>query len=219
MSTPLNELRDLQKSEFDLLVKVLKVLERDEYNLELRIKDLSNEMWFITVPKIKFGNLQEGQVIRIRSVKINYTSKRNIVETKPSTKILRFTAENAIVKEMQEKVESETVADKMMLDDDQEVIMSPVLYTEITASDSNKIPLFRLDDLFLNYDEIPLEIRKKNRFRVRFYVLRIDPQDAREIVQAVDPETKSTFSCSELDGAASGKIKKTGKKAEFMYRM
>lgn len=113
MSTPLNELRDLQKSEFDLLVKVLKVFERDEYNLELRIKDLSNEMWFITVPKIKFGTLAEGQVIRIRSVKVNYTSKRNIVETKPSTNILRFTAQNAIVQEMMEKVESENHKDKM----------------------------------------------------------------------------------------------------------
>lgn len=113
MSTPLKELRDLQKTEFDLLVKVLKVFERDEYNLELRIKDLSNEMWFITVPKIKFGTLAEGQVIRIRSVKVNYTSKRNIVETKPSTNILRFTAQNAIVAEMMEKVEQENHKDKM----------------------------------------------------------------------------------------------------------
>lgn len=182
MSTPLNELRDLQKSEFDLLVKVLKVFERDEYNLELRIKDLSNEMWFITVPKIKFGTLAEGQVIRIRSVKVNYTSKRNIVETKPSTNILRFTAQNAIVAEMLEKVEQENEKDKMMIDDDSEVIMSPVLYTRITDTNAGKYPLFRLDDLFLNYDEIPLKIRKENKFRVRFYVLRVDPQDAREVV-------------------------------------
>lgn len=161
---------------------MLKVYERDEYNLELRIKDLSGEMWFISVPKIKFGNLQEGQVIRIRSVKVNYTSKRNIVETKPSTNILRFTAQNAIVKEMQDKVEQETDKDKMMIDDDAEIIMSPIMYTCITAPDAGKVPLFRLDDLFLNYDEIPLAIRKKNQFRVRFYVLRVDPQDPKEIV-------------------------------------
>ena len=30
--------------EFDLLVKVLKIFEKDEYNLELRIKDTSNEI-------------------------------------------------------------------------------------------------------------------------------------------------------------------------------
>jgi len=49
--------------EFDLLVKILKIFEKDEYNLELRIKDTSNEMWFIVVPKLKFGPLKEGDQI------------------------------------------------------------------------------------------------------------------------------------------------------------
>ena len=70
----------------------------------------------------------------------------------------------------------------MMLNEDFEVIMSPVMFTEITNLDLMKIPLFKLDDLFLNYDEIPLEIRKKNLFRVRFYALKVDPSDPREIV-------------------------------------
>jgi len=62
-----------------------------------------------------------------------------------------------------------------MLDDANEVIMSPVIYTEITNPEYEKLPLFKLDDLFLNYDEIPLEQKKKNTFKVRFYALRIDP--------------------------------------------
>ena len=33
---------------------------------------------------------------------------------------------------MKQKIEVETAADKMMLDDANEVIMSPVIYTEIT---------------------------------------------------------------------------------------
>ena len=139
-------------------------------------------MWFVTVPKLKYGNLKEGDVVRIRSVKVNITSKRNIIETKPSTNILRFTKQNAIIKEMKQKVEDETVNDQMMLNEDFEVIMSPVMFTEITNLDHMKIPLFKLDDLFLNYDEIPLEIRKKNLFRVRFYALKVDPSDPREIV-------------------------------------
>jgi len=43
------------KKEFDLLVKVIKVFEKDEHTLELRIKDISNEMWFMTVAKLKFA--------------------------------------------------------------------------------------------------------------------------------------------------------------------
>jgi len=63
----------------------------------------------------------------------------------------------------------------MMLDDASEVIMSPVMFTEITDPEMVKSPLFKLDDLFLNYDDIPIETRKKNAFRVKFYALRIDP--------------------------------------------
>jgi len=156
-------------------VKILKIFEKDEYDLELRIKDTTNEMWFITIPKLKFGNLREGEIVRIRSVEVNMTSNRNVISCKPSTNILRFTQKNAIVQEMRQQIEDETTADKMMLDDAHEVIMSPVLYTEITDSAMEKLPLFKLDDLFLNYDEIPVEQRKRNLFRVRFYALRTDP--------------------------------------------
>jgi hypothetical protein len=58
---------------------------------------------------------------------------------------------------MKQKIETETAADKMMLEDTNEVIMSPVIYTEITNPDFEKLPLFKLDDLFLNYDDIPME--------------------------------------------------------------
>lgn len=176
MCQSLSNLRDMaENSEFDLLVKILKITEKDEYNLEMRIKDTSNEMWFITIPKLKYGPLKEGDIIRIRSIKINITSKRNVIETRPSTNIMRFTFKNAIVHEMRQKIEKETVEDKMMLEDNNEVIYSPVIFTEITDPDTAKSPLFKLDDLFLNFDDIPIETRQKNVFRVRFYALRIDP--------------------------------------------
>ena len=99
MSKLLKDARDFDENkEFDLLVKVLKIFEKDEFNLELRIKDTSNEMWFITIPKLKFGSIKEGEIIRIRSVKVNISSKRNVIDTRPSTNILRFTFRNSIVK-------------------------------------------------------------------------------------------------------------------------
>lgn len=98
MSKELGELKQLSDNrEIDLLVKILKIFEKDEYNLELRIKDISNEMWFIVIPKLKFGTLKEGEIVRIRSVEVNITSKRNVISQKPSTNILRFTQKNSIV--------------------------------------------------------------------------------------------------------------------------
>jgi hypothetical protein len=47
--------------------------------------------------------------------------------------------ESKIVLEMTSKIEDETDADKMLLDDNSEVIMSPVIFTEITNPHAHKM--------------------------------------------------------------------------------
>ena len=74
-----------------------------------------------------------------------------------------------------------------MIDDYSEVIMSPEIVTELTGEGTQRIQFFKLNDLFLQFDKIPEDLRRKNLFKVRFYVLRIDPFDIREIVQAMCP--------------------------------
>ena len=57
--------------DIDLLVKVLKVHEKDEQTVELRIKDLTDQLWFLNLPKHRFGgilNIRTGEIIRVRSV-------------------------------------------------------------------------------------------------------------------------------------------------------
>lgn len=159
--------------EIDLIVKILKITNKDDYDLELRIKDASNEVWFIIIPKLKFGALREGEIVRIRSVEVNMLSKRNVVLCKPSTNILKFTFRNSIVQEMKQAVQVENTADQMM-DDDCETIMSPLTFTEIDYQHEN-LPMFKLDDLFLNFDNIPLEQQQINLFRIRFYCIRVEP--------------------------------------------
>jgi len=65
------EMNESTNSEFDILVKILKIYEKDDFNLEMRIKDITNELWFIIVPKLKFGKLKENDIVRIRSVQMN----------------------------------------------------------------------------------------------------------------------------------------------------
>jgi hypothetical protein len=84
-------------------------------------------------------------------------------------------------------IQDESETDKLLLDDASEVLMSPVIYTDITnpqynSTNSNKNPTFKLTDLFIHHEQLPEELRIRNIFKVRFYCLRIDPQDAREIV-------------------------------------
>ena len=89
--------------DIDLLVKVLKVFEKDEHNLELRIKDNSNQLWFLTIPKLRFGgniNIREGEIIRVRSVVKDQTSRGKRVNSKMSTNILKFLPSAKIVSDM-----------------------------------------------------------------------------------------------------------------------
>ena len=76
--------------------------------------------------------------------------------------------------------------------------MSPIIFTEITNPEFEKLPIYKLDDLFLNYDDLPVEHKKRNAFRVRFYALRIDPQ-------ALNPNTLETYSCSNISEPSKGK--------------
>jgi len=183
LSIQLGQLKDpnVSNREVDLLVKILRVTDKDETDLELKIKDVSDELWYLQVPKLKFGNFKEGEIVRVRSVEANLASKRNVVMIKPSTNILRFTLKNSIVLEMRHAIKSETTEDQLN-DDENEVLMSPVNYTVLTDQEHYQLPLFKLDDLFLRYDDIPLEVRERNLFRVRFFAMRIDPQDPRECV-------------------------------------
>jgi ribosomal protein S1 len=57
-----------EKKEFDLLVKLMKIFDKDEANYELLIKDLSNKPWTMIVNKLKFNDFKEGEIYRIRGV-------------------------------------------------------------------------------------------------------------------------------------------------------
>lgn len=167
-------------SEFDLLVKILKVFEKDDNTLELRIKDISQKMWYMSIPRLKFhpSVLRQGEIVRVRCVELNLTTKRDVIQVKPYTNILRLHPESRLHQELCRAIEDETDTDKLLLDDANEVLMSPVIYTEITNpnfSNSTKTPTFKLTDLFINHEQLPEDLRERNIFKVRFYCLRIDP--------------------------------------------
>ena len=46
--------------------------------------------------------------------------------------------------------------------------------------------LFKLQDLFLDYESIPEDLKKRNSFKVRFTTYSFDPrEDTREVVQTI----------------------------------
>lgn len=82
--------------------------------------------------------------------------------------------------------------------------MSPIVYTNVLEpSDGGQsyknMRFFKLHDLFTDFESLPEDVRKRNSFKVRFYVLRIEPdKNWREACQMMCPETKQTSSCKDL---------------------
>jgi hypothetical protein len=109
--TPLKDVSKMaleENKEVDLLVKVLKCVDKDEQSLELRIKDISQELWFMTLPRVKFNGLlsiKEGEILRVRSVMKDNTSKRNTIVAKNLTNVLRFMPGMQIVKDLQKLIQ------------------------------------------------------------------------------------------------------------------
>jgi len=193
----------------------------------MRIKDVTSTLWFLNLPKLRFSgimNIRAGEIIRVRSVIRDSTSRRNIITHKPTTNILKFLPSAKIVGHMQNEIQDMTDTDKLLLEDS-EVLLSPVQLTEITErKDDGTIAVresrdkpFRLQDLFLNFDSFPEVVKRNNSFNVSFCVYRVDPTDPREIVVAACPKCHDTTSCKDLgpDGAAKCKTCKVATKLTY----
>jgi hypothetical protein len=185
-------------------------------------------MWFLTLPKVKFGNLmaiKEGEILRVRSVCKDATSKRNMIVAKNLTNVLRFMPHMKIVKDLQNLIQDQTDEDKMVLEDPNEVIMSPVIFTEVIEDekeDTNyrQMKLFKLNDLFLDYESIPEDLKKRNAFKVRFTTYRFDPrEDSREAVQTMCPQCKVTKSCKDLDASGHAKCTDCNVDCKLIYQV
>ena len=109
----------------------------------------------------------------------------------------------------------------MIFDDANEVLMSPVIFTQISdLEEYQQMPLFKLQDLFLDFETIPDDLKKKNAFKVRFTTYRYDPsEDIREVVQTMCPQCKVTGSCKDLDAEAKAKCTDCNVDCELIYQV
>lgn len=150
---------------------------------------------------------------------ISIVSNRNVLSCKPTTNILRLHPSSRLVLDLTAKIGEETDEDKLLADDLNETLMAPVILTEVVNGDYSRLHFFKLNDLFLQYEQIPEDVRKKNVFKVRFYVLRVEPPELREMVQAMCPECKETFSCKDLGKDGKAKCKDCHKECQLIYRI
>mmetsp|Transcript_10106 Transcript_10106/g.11512 ORF Transcript_10106/g.11512 Transcript_10106/m.11512 type:complete len:148 (+) Transcript_10106:366-809(+) len=75
MYTKLSDVQE-EDGDFNMVGKISQIVHRDHYTSDVRIKDISKHTWFLTVSRRKFPRIEEGCIIKIRSVNIDTETER-----------------------------------------------------------------------------------------------------------------------------------------------
>jgi hypothetical protein len=51
------------RNDFDLLVKVMKVVQKDDHNYSIRIKDISKDSWNLTISSLRWQIPKDGDIV------------------------------------------------------------------------------------------------------------------------------------------------------------
>lgn len=114
MFVPLKDAQK-EKADFDVLAKITHIHEMDEYTNELRLRDQSGATWHTLALKLKFPNIVNGDVVRIRSALVDETSKKKVLVLSHYSNIMTFISSSKLAKEIKAKVQDEKTADKASL--------------------------------------------------------------------------------------------------------
>jgi hypothetical protein len=82
---------------------------------------------------------------------------------------------------------------------DKQFVKSPVIISEVSPKFKD-MPYTDLNELFHNSDSA--EVSKKTLFKTRFFVVKVDPSDTREIVKSFDKKTTKATSLKGKTAAA-----------------
>jgi hypothetical protein len=100
MYTKLDEVKGMDK-DFDLLCKVIKIYEKDEYTYDIRIRDLSQQIWYLSIEKSRFHHLTQSSIVRIRGTKVDKASvKGKQLVLTPCSNILKLLQCSKLGKEL-----------------------------------------------------------------------------------------------------------------------
>ena len=179
-----------KKSDYDALVKILHVQEKDEYTNELKLRDASGTVAYCQTLKMKFPHLKSGDVARIRSCETDETaSSRKVINLAHYSNIMTFVSYSKAANHIRSSVKDDKSVEKAALKGG--MMMQPVVLTEVTGAGA-KLPFTTLHDLFHN--ESDPEIANNTTFRTQFYVSKIEPGDVKEWCKSYDKKTKKSAS-------------------------
>lgn len=94
-----------QKSDFDVVAKIVSVHQLDEYTNELKLSDLSGHSWYTLALRLKFPHLRVDDVVRVRSASFDETStQKKVLNLQHYSNILTFISSSKLAQQVGSKV-------------------------------------------------------------------------------------------------------------------
>lgn len=155
-----------QKTDFDVVAKVTMCRDFDEYTNELRLTDASGDSWFTLATKLKFPNVVDGQVVRVRSVTHDSSSTKQVLAQSHFSNIMNFLPNSKLAQGI-------TKATKEIKHKSGEGCANMI--TQVGAKYAN-MATTTLRDLFSGSAEGKF-------FRVNLQVLAVQPGDVKEMTK------------------------------------
>ena len=180
----------------DIVAKVLQLLDFDEYNNELKLRDRSGETIYMLAEKFKFPHVRQGDVIKVRGVQYDDTSvHKKVLKIQAYSNIMTSLSSSKLTASLS-KISNDKIDEKAALSNKNGTSMVPVVLTEVDKKHQS-LASTPLSDLFHSPD------MTKSTFRTCFFVTKVEPSSLCESVQVYDKKTKK-FSTSK--GAKGGDL-------------
>ena len=182
-----------QKSDFDVVAKIVSIHEMDQYTNELKLRDASGATWYTIALKLKFPHLRQGQAVRVRSATWDETStEKQVLTLQHYSNILTFIQTSRLAATVS-KVQEDLAANKAEL---AKSVPSVAVSVSDVVGKHAALPQTSLDDLFSGK-------LAGDTFRTSFCVVRVEPDNLHDAVKVWDKKTKKL---SSAQGAKGGEL-------------
>lgn len=170
----------------------MSVHDLDEYTNELKLADTTGDNWFALALKLKFPNVQAGQVVRIRSATYDETSThKQVLALSHYSNILSFVSSSKLARTLGAKVNDDWKKEQAELAKD--VPSHAIVLSEVDKKHAG-LKHTSLNDLFHHEGS-----QAGNTFRTSFSVLKVEGATA-ELVQSYNKTTKKASSAKGTKG-------------------
>ena len=214
-----------QARECDLHCKILEIRKDNDMIYEICLADQSRWKLFLRVSKniIKQWDIQNDDIVRVRSI-ISKWGTSNYIELKQTSNFIKFPKESRIYQEIETKLKDDHAISVLMESSNDELILEHPITVTKTSERYNSLKFWTFKELFHDKNSDSYAINYSNyydesgnslqstKIRVKFWILRIDPEDIKEFVQIFcfdwntttslkkyGENTMSNYKCSQCD--------------------